>query len=181
MLANKEWRHWYGNTTFGLALLTAKDADQSLCHHNFADGLIMKLWHLNRPTRAGEAGYKTKRDSKEKESNVHMSRDPGSLSEMEYRFSLFVGRCEKAGRSILLLTVPRPDVVLQMNTNNRHEPAKSWLQTAHDRLACSLGLPAVPWQEVLLWSWVNHHSPNRNYWCHGSTERKKNMLLHILF
>lgn len=99
----------------------------------------------------------------------------------KYRFSLFVGRCEKAGRSILLLTVPRPDVVLQMNTNNRHEPAKSWLQTAHDRLTCSLGLPAVPWQEVLLWSWVNHHSPNRNYWCHGSTERKKNMLLHILF
>lgn len=41
----------------------------------------------------------------------------------KYRFSLFVGRCEKAGRSILLLMVPRPDVVLQMNTNNRHEPA----------------------------------------------------------
>lgn len=66
----------------GLALLMAKGVDQSLCPHNSAVGLTMELRHLNCPTRIGETGYKPTRDSKEKESDVHVRRDTGRLSEM---------------------------------------------------------------------------------------------------
>lgn len=83
----------------GLALLTAKDADQSLCQHNFTAGLTMKLGHLNCPTRTGETGYMPTRDFKENESNVHMRRDTGRSSEMEkigFHFLLVLVRRQAA-------------------------------------------------------------------------------------
>lgn len=59
----------------------------------------MKLWHLNCPTRIGEPGCKPTRDSKEKENNVHVRRDPGRLSEMEkigFHFLLVLVRRQAA-------------------------------------------------------------------------------------
>lgn len=80
----------------GLALLRAKDRDQSLSQQNFTTGLMMKVWHLNCPL----TGYKPTRHSKEKESDVHMRRDPGRLSEME-----------KIGLHFLLVLVRRQAAV----------------------------------------------------------------------
>lgn len=99
-----------------LTLLTVKDADQSLCQHSFAAGLMMKLWHLNCPTRIGDWLQAHKRLQRKGEQCSHEERPRQVVWDGKDRFSLFVGTCEKAGSSILLLMVPRPGVVLQMNT-----------------------------------------------------------------
>lgn len=172
----------------GLALLTAKGADQCLCPHNSAGGLTMELRPLNCPTRIGETGYKPTRDSKEKESNVDMRRDTGRLSEVGkigFHFLLVFTFCwylwERRQQYFAADCALAWWCSTDEHSNNRHKPTKLWLKITPDRLFCSLRLPAVPAQEVLLWSWVNHHCSNRNYWSHGSTERKIFMLLLISF
>lgn len=112
--------------TVSLALLTAKDTDQSLCQHNFAAALWWNygpwnaLWGLKRLAT-------THKRLQTKWEQCSRDRDPGTLFEIKKgRLSLFVGTYEKAGSSILLLMVLRPDVFLQKNT-----PTKDMRQQSH--------------------------------------------------
>lgn len=140
--------------------------------------LMMKLQPLKCPVWTGKMTHKRLQAKQEQCSH---DRDPGTLSEMKKsRLSLFVSTYEKAGSCWWwcsgLVVFYRRTLQQKIWDNKAMSENHPW-QTLLLPLYCLL--PAVAAQGVLLWSWVNHHCANRSYWSHGSTERKKYMLLLI--
>lgn len=163
--------------TVGLALLKTKDTDQSLCQHNFTAALWWNygpwnaLWGLERLATTHKR-FQTKQEQ------CSHDRDPAHClrwKKVDCHFLLVLMRREEAVFCCLMFFYTR--TLQQKIWDNKAMSENCPRQTLLLPLYCLL--PAVPAQEVLLWSWVNHHCPNRNYWSHGSTERKKFMLLLI--